>query len=301
MQNKYKVYQVDAFTTKKFSGNPASVVSNAAGLTENQMQDIAREMNNSETAFILPSANKNYDIEIRYFTPTTEVPICGHATIAAHYVRASEAKAINSRVIYKTRAGILPADILKIRNGHKIVMTQGKIEFGEIIDGNSKKILMQALQLKKEDLDNRCPIQIVSTGHSKVMIGIKKSEKLNSISPDLQALKELSKNIGCNGYFVFTFDSKDFNILTNGRMFAPAIGINEDPVTGNANGPLGAYIVHHKLVRNNGKEFHFKAKKGEAIRRTGTVDVNVKILNGKPIEVKISGNAVIVFKTEIKL
>ncbi len=88
----YRVYQVDSFTRQKFSGNPAGVVSNADGLTEQQMQQLARELNNSETAFIFAGQKPDYDVEVRYFTPTTEVPICGHATIAAHYVRAVEGK-----------------------------------------------------------------------------------------------------------------------------------------------------------------------------------------------------------------
>jgi len=84
-------------------------------------------------------------------------------------------------------------------------------------------------------------------------------------------------------------------------MFAPAIGINEDPVTGNANGPLGAYLVHYKLVSHNGTKFSFKVIQGEAIGRAGTMEVQVKIQNDQPIEVKIVGNAVIAFFTELML
>jgi PhzF family phenazine biosynthesis protein len=84
-------------------------------------------------------------------------------------------------------------------------------------------------------------------------------------------------------------------------MFAPAIGINEDPVTGNANGPLGAYIVKHKLAEIKGDEFSFIGRQGEAINRPGDIEVSVKIVNDKPILVRISGNAVVVFKTEIEV
>ena len=84
-------------------------------------------------------------------------------------------------------------------------------------------------------------------------------------------------------------------------MFAPAIGINEDPVTGNANGPLGAYLVHYNLVNHDKKSFRFKAKQGEAIKRAGIIEVEVKIENNEPVEVKISGNAVVIFKSELVL
>ena len=129
----------------------------------------------------------------------------------------------------------------------------------------------------------------------------KVTEKLNEIKPDLSALTEISAAINCKGYFVITFDSDDPEILTHGRMFAPAIGIAEDHVTGNANGPLGAYIIHQKLVEHNGSIFSFKGQQGEAMGRTGTVNVTVEIENGEPVMVKVGGNAVVVFKTEMKI
>jgi PhzF family phenazine biosynthesis protein len=295
----YNLYQVDAFTKELFRGNPAGVVPNADGLTESQMQDIAREMNCSETAFIFSSSSPDYDVRVRYFTPTVEVPLCGHATIAAHYVRAKKKELSNCQVLAKTGVGILPVDIIEEKNDYKVIMTQGKIELGKVIQNKEQEILLKALGLELNDLDERCPIQIVSAGHSKVMVGIKNMNILNKLSPDLMALKQLSKQINCNGYFIFTFDSGEKNILTAGRMFAPAIGINEDPVTGNANGPLGAYLVHHKLTKHDGKKLSFLGKQGEAIKRTGYVDVTVYIQNNEPVKVQVGGNAVIVFQTKI--
>lgn len=297
----YNLYQVDAFTKELFRGNPAGVVPNADGLTESQMQNIAREMNCSETAFIFSSNNPEYDVWVRYFTPTVEVPLCGHATIATHYVRAKELNLKTSTILSKTGVGILPVDIVRNENDYKIIMTQGKIELGKIIQNKQQEILLKALGLELNDLDQRCPTQIASAGHSKVMVGIKKRNILNKLSPDLMALKQLSKQINCNGYFIFTFDSGEKNILTAGRMFAPAIGISEDPVTGNANGPLGAYLVHHKLVEHDGKKLNFIGKQGEAIKRTGYVDVTVYIENNKPVKVQVGGNAVIVFQTKITI
>ena len=301
MTRKYNLYQIDSFTKEKFRGNPAGVITNADGLTDDEMQRIARELNNSETAFIFSSHSNEYDAHIRFFTPTSEVPICGHATIAAHYARALENGLGTSRVYHKTGAGILPVDIVKENEDYKIVMTQGKIEFGAIIDSINKEELLAALNIKDDDLLENYKIQIVSTGHSKVMIGIKSVATLNSLHPDYNALCRLSKIIKCNGYYVFTVDSEDSDILIHGRMFAPAIGINEDPVTGNANGPLGAYLVHHNLVNHNNSLFRFKAKQGEAIGRSGIIEVEVKIEDKEPVQVKVSGNAVIIFKTELSL
>jgi PhzF family phenazine biosynthesis protein len=301
MTRKYKLYQIDSFTKEKFAGNPAGVITNADGLTDYEMQKIARELNNSETAFILSSDSSEYDVHVRFFTPTNEVPICGHATIAAHYARAIENGLDTTRVYHKTGAGILPVDIIKENKDYKIVMTQGKIEFGTAIDGSNKEELLEALNISDSDLLEGYEIQIVSTGHSKVMVGIKGIETLNALQPNYDALSKLSKIIKCNGYYVFTVDPNDSDILVHGRMFAPAIGINEDPVTGNANGPLGAYLVHHNLVKHNNSLFRFKAKQGEAIRRPGIIEVEVKIEDNEPVEVKVSGNAVIAFKSELSL
>lgn len=301
MIRKYNLYQIDSFTKEKFTGNPAGVITNADGLRDYEMQKIARELNNSETAFIFSSNNEDYDAHVRFFTPTNEVPICGHATIAAHYARAIEKGLDTSRIYHKTGAGILPVDVIKENDDYKIVMTQGKVEFGAILERENKVKLIAALNIGEDDLLENHKVQIVSTGHSKVMIGIKSREVLNELKPNYDALSMLSKAINCNGYYVFTMDSQDSDILIHGRMFAPAIGINEDPVTGNANGPLGAYLIHHNLVENNNSLFKFKAKQGEAINRPGIIEVEVKIEDKEPIEVKVSGEAVIVFKTELLL
>ena len=303
MIRRYTVYQINSFTTRKFTGNPAGVVLNAEGLSDQEMLLIARELKNSETAFIFspPEKNSEYDVEVRFFTPTTEVPICGHATIAAHFVRALERQALpGQNLLQKTKAGILPIEILASGSAVKIKMTQGNIGFEPISELN-KAAMLKALGISENELSKDCPIEIASTGHSKVMIGINSREKLNQLSPDLAGLKALSAVIRCNGYFVFTFDSDDPEILTHGRMFAPAIGIDEDPVTGNANGPLGAYIVKNQLAKVDGTRFSFVAKQGEAMGRPGTMEVFVDVQNGVPLKVEIVGEAVPVFKTTIEL
>lgn len=296
----YHLYQIDSFTKEKFLGNPAGVITNADGLTELEMQKIARELNNSETAFIFQPLDNSHDVHVRFFTPQKEVPICGHATIAAHYARAFENKLGTARVYHKTGAGILPVDILQHGDDYKIVMTQGEIFFGNKITGDSLEMLVRALGLNMNDLREDCPVCIASTGHSKVMIGIQDITQLHTLHPNMELLTKVSETIGCNGFYVFTLHPKE-KVLIHGRMFAPAIGINEDPVTGNANGPLGAYLVHFGLTKYSDDYLTFTAIQGEAIHRTGTLEVQVKIENNEPTEVKIVGNAVITFSTDLIL
>lgn len=203
------------------------------------------------------------------------MPICGHATIAAMYAKAIEENIETCILNMKTNIGVLPFEI--------------------------QKTLLGILGLEFQELDHRCPIQIASTGHSKVMIGIKSRNKLNNLNPNLSELSRLSKRIYCNGSYVFTLDSNSLDILCYGRMFAPAIGINEDPVTGNANGPLGAYLIHNDIVDTTNDTFNFKSAQGETIGRDDIVEVSVSLIDKKPTLVRIAGEAIIVFKTIIEV
>lgn len=301
IMKKLITYQIDSFSKEKFKGNPAGVVVNADGLNENQMQLIARELNNSETAFLFTSNDSSYDGAIRYFTPKYEVPICGHATIAAMYAKAIEENLDSCILKYKTQIGILPFEIIKESGDYQVVMTQGKFELSPAFDTETSQKLISALGLEKTDLNDNCPIQIASTGHSKVMIGINSRKRLNALNPNMNELTSLSKMINCNGFFVFTFDSDSKDILTYGRMFAPAIGITEDPVTGNANGPLGAYLVQNRLVDLKKNLFEFKGRQGEQLDRLGLVAVRVGSDNNESFKVQIKGSANVIFRTEIEL
>ncbi len=300
---KLRLYQVDSFTRDKFRGNPAGVVANADGLTERQMQEIAREMNLSETAFIFSARDDQHDVHVRFFTPTVEVPICGHATIASHYVRAVEGTVTSGTVHQLTGAGILAVEIDHDGIDYRIWMTQGTPEFASVISGRERSSLLKGLGVSEGDIADIAPIQIVSTGHSKVMIPLGRRDVLNGLTPDLSALTAASQALGCNGFFAFTLEGSDPGILAHGRMFAPAIGIAEDPVTGNANGPLGAYLVHHGVAQLDAYgHYSFHAKQGEAINRAGTVEVAVKQeCPSAPMQVRIAGNATIVFRTELDL
>lgn len=301
MSKKYSLYQVDAFTDQPFSGNPAGVVLDADGLTEQQMLGIARELNNSETAFVFSSDSPDYDIHVRFFTPAREVPICGHATIATHYVRALEQKLESGQVVQKTGAGILPVEIVKEEGGLRLVMTQGKFELRDPLSDELLQELLAGLHLSPTDLQEGWPIQIASTGFGKVMVPIVDAELLNHMEPDWDALCRLSEKIGCNGYFVFAPNNKPTKHLFRGRMFAPITGVREDPVTGNANGPLGGYLLHHKLVKPDNGMLRFSVLQGEAMGRPGEITVEVREENGEPAEIKISGRAAIVFQSEITL
>ncbi|TKU45859.1 PhzF family isomerase [Citrobacter sp. wls714] len=291
---KPQVYHVDAFTSVPFRGNSAGVVLHADGLSEAQMQLIARELRHSETAFLLTSNES--DVHIRYFTPTVEVPICGHATVAAHYVRANVLGLGNTTVWQTSLAGRHRVDIEAIGDDYRISLEQGIPGFEPPLEGAVRTAIIHALHLSEDDMQPRLPIQVATTGHSKVMIPLKPEVDLDALSPDLQALATISQQIGCNGFFPFQI--RPGENATDGRMFSPAIGIVEDPVTGNANGPMGAWLVHHRLMAHDGKTLRVQGHQGRALGRDGIVDVTVTIRDNQPEKVTITGSAVILFHAE---
>ena len=295
-----RLYQIGAFTNKIFRGNPAGVISNADGLSDQQMQDISRELNNSETAFIFKPLDKSHDLRVRFFTPTVEVPSCGHASISAAYVWAKENNITNSVFYQKIQIGTFPLEVVNLEINQMTFMTQSRPTFGKIINGRLLEQILKALGLKPTDVCENLPVQIVSTGHGKLLIPLKRKSDLNSIRPNNQKLIEISEKIEQNGFFPFVLDASEKGVLSHARMFAPKIGINEDPVTGNGNGPLGAYLVKHKAVKYT-NELRFISHQGEVINRSGYAHVIVDIENDNPINVKVGGECITVFQTAMEV
>ncbi|MFV0137957.1 PhzF family phenazine biosynthesis isomerase [Streptomyces sp. HMX87] len=294
------LYQVDAFTRTPFSGNPAGVVPAADGLTDAQMLSIARELNNSETAFVLPADGIDHDLRVRFFTPTTEVPTCGHATVATHFARAVEYGLASGSLVQKTGTGLLQrVRIHRDADRVRIGMHQGAAVFGPELDSLQVSRLLRALGAAPGDLADNGPVQIVSTGHAKVLVELRDRAAVDALRPDPAALTALSRDVDTNGFFVFTRATGEERLLTWSRMFAPAIGIYEDPVTGNGHGPLGAYLLRHGIVPAPGGRLAFTGRQGAALGRPGEVQVHVETGTGGELLVSIAGTAVTAFRTEL--
>ncbi|MDC5086675.1 PhzF family isomerase [Acinetobacter baumannii] len=285
------IYVIDAFTTQPNTGNRAGVVLDADHLTTQEMQDIAAFTGYSETAFVLAPKDQSHGIHVRYFTPTHEVPICGHATIATHFLRATSGHHSDYPLIAKTGAGHLPVSIFGSSKELLVKMTQGRVEFLSPFNANQRAELASALGVSESDFAD-LPIQVVTTGHSKVMVPMLSRNKLDELIPNNEKLKAISAEIGCNGFFPFVLEGSRQEPITYGRMFAPAIGIKEDPVTGNANGPAGAYLVHHDLIECDQKVSYW-GYQGFAIEKPGRVLVTVEKTDSI-LHVSIAGQAVLV-------
>lgn len=273
----------------------------AEDLSTDEMQAVAALAGVSETAFMIPTPGEDeYDMIVRYFTPTTEVPSCGHATIAAHHARSRAIGAEHGRVTVKTGAGVLPVDIATEEGVLKVVMTQGDVAFGLPYDDEDLAMILAALGVSPEDLMAGMPVQEVSTGHSKVMVPVRSVDKLNALTPDMAALTEASRKIGCNGFFVFAINGEGDECLTSGRMFAPAIGIDEDPVTGNGNGPCGAYLSHHDWLPPV-PVFSYLGRQGTAMGREGIIGVIVHRGDDGPESIQVGGTAVEAGELKVEL
>lgn len=300
MTRKVQVHQVDAFTRERFTGNPAGVVLGADDLTEAQMLAIARELNNADTAFILSPDGKDHQVRARFFTPRTEVGFVGHATVAAHYVLSADPDAPR-KLRQKSRAGIFDIEIRGRDEERRIAVRQSAPPLGRELNDRERLAVLDALALATDDLDSRCPLRIVGSSSTRLMIGVRGQEPLKHLKPDMARLTTLSAQLGAAGYFVFTLMPQGTGHLTESRMFCPSLGISEDPVSGNAHGLLGVYLAHHGLLDRNGKLAAFCGTQGHALHRPGRVEVELD-LKGDTVEgVWIIGQAVSIFQTEITL
>jgi PhzF family phenazine biosynthesis protein len=290
-----RIFQVDAFTATPFSGNPAGVVLDAQRLSDAEMQAIARELNNGDTAFVLPPAGATEDLHVRFFTPRKEAPFVGHATLAAHTVlNLHEPRALRRQ---GGRTGVV-----EVRGGEGgLSIRQTAPPLGRMPADHELDEVLGLLDLARGQLDPACPAQIAGSASTRLLLGLRDRAALDAARPQLQALAALSPRIGAQGYFLFT-RSGEAGTFTESRMFCPALGIDEDPVSGNAHAMLGVYLIKHGLLRGDENPIRFAGAQGRHVSRPGRVDVELELgTDGCAAAVSIAGRAVIVFEAELRL
>jgi len=287
------VLKVNAFTESMNGGNPAGVVLDTPKLNDEQMKQISKELIVSETAFVFPS--NIADFKVRFFTPTIEVDLCGHATIATFFTMALKGRFSqknNQRINQETKAGILPVDIHydDDKNVDRIMMSQNKPLYKNIHFNIS--LIADSLRIAPKDIDNSLPEQIVSTGLFTLPLCVKSLDTLRNMRPDFQKVKDICDKIGVGSFHVFTFETIEPDSMYHARNFAPLYGVNEDPVTGTANGAVSSYLVQHKRIEKN----IFICEQGDVIGRPGRVFVEIR-----NDEIKVGGKARIAQEREIEV
>jgi trans-2,3-dihydro-3-hydroxyanthranilate isomerase len=304
----YRIKIVDAFTKKPFAGNPAGVVLDAQGLTDSQMQLLARELNLSETAFILPATEPDANLRIRWFTTVGEVPLCGHATIASFHALAEEGMEgmrTNGQHYFRlqTKSGVLSVRVEKNFYGTTIEFELPTPKF-KITKSLPVKML-HALGVIGKDVKKDLPV--VTDAY--LYIPVNRLKVIEKLKPDFNALACELTRMRVAGVCVFSLETKDKYSSVHSRFFAPNYGINEDPVTGSSNGPLGFYL--HKYVLPAGYPvacrelsdggMEFIGEQGDYLKRQGRVKIRLRLKQNIVEDVSIAGEAVTILDSILKI
>jgi trans-2,3-dihydro-3-hydroxyanthranilate isomerase len=308
----FSFYQLDVFTDQRFAGNPLAVFPDAAGISDMEMQQITREMNLSETVFVLPSNEPEALRRLRIFTPTKELPLAGHPVVGTWNLLARLGFIENVpsdgtvEIKHELGVGVLPVEI-EFENGEprKVTMTQDKFSPGEIVvDENVRKTIAEAFNLALEDFQPHAPIQVCGTGVNFTVVPVRSLAALKSSRPNASKLEELPKILP-GEFSLFAWETLEETSLIHTRMYAPEFGITEDPATGAAAGALGGYIVHHGLFAEELKKtddvLSFTIEQGDFIERPSRIHVEITGEKGNVERVRVGGSSVIVAKGEIYL
>ena len=324
--SKYRFIQLDVFTTEPFAGNSLAVFPEAKGLSDDEMMKIAREMNLSETVFVLEpdskqqTANSKQPAEtagppvlrrLRIFTPVREIPFAGHPIVGTWNALAREGVVPIpdggdgwTRIHQEVGIGVLPVDI-EFKDGApvQVVMTQGKFEIkGEVEDANDQAELARALGLRIEDLDETLPIQIISTGLAFLAVPVRALADLSRCKVNASLLAEIYQRLGATGCEAFTRETIEIGeARAHARMFAPGDNIAEDPATGSAAGALGAYLVYHGASGAEAVDgrVRFIIEQGDFMHRPSRIKLDVKGKPGSIEEVRVGGPSVVVAHGEV--
>ncbi len=305
-QRSLKFYQADVFTAQPFGGNPVAVFPDADGLTDDELQQIAREMNLSETVFVFSPTDPSAIARLRIFTPTQEIPFAGHPVLGTFYVlaqlgRVSIQKQV-THVMQECNIGLFPVELhAEPSRVVRVVMSQPKPEFLDPIDAIDDVYLVGgALGLPKHVIaDRKWPLQVVSTGLPVLIVPVRTLTAVRSINPDASAIINVSERFGANGIMVFTTVTVESFASVHARMFAPKIGILEDPATGSAGGALGAYLVQNG-VAEVGPRTDILIEQGYEIDRPSRILVQVESDDDVIQGVKVGGQCVMVVEGVLK-
>ena len=292
----YRIAYVDAFTREPLKGNPCAILPNASGLTDEEMQAIARETNLSETSFVFPSTQA--DFRVRYFTPREEIPFAGHPTIATTYLLAQEGliplREPSTIIQLEFKVGVLPVELF-VQEGQvkRIVMTQKKPAFGVTF---SHEEVSPCFNLTPSDLRSDCLSQVVSTGLPFIIVPARDLDVLEKVQMNRDALSRLCREAGVSEAFMFCLEGFAPETDTHARLLNP-LGGSEDPFTGSASGAMGAYVFRYGLVSKR----VLCAEQGHFIKRPGYATIEV-VGSADDIEtVKVGGQAVKVIEGMISL
>ena len=292
---------VDVFTERALAGNPLAVVLRADGLSTPQMQAIARETNLSETTFVLPAETAGHAARVRIFTPYVELPFAGHPTIGTAWVLLDEGIVNKETPGFVLEEGVGPVPMRADRAGQtqRLWMTHPPVRYGEIID--EREDIAKALGLTIGELVSDAPIQVVTTGVPFLYVALKDARAVDAAVSSGEALTSVLDSHGLP--LVFLFAAIGGHRLYS-RMFGPhsATRIVEDPATGSASGPLGAFAVRYGLIPR-APEVAIVSEQGTSMGRQSFVHIKLAYSDGAddPKRIEVGGSVVPVMTGELSL
>ena len=292
---KMQFYIVDVFAEEKYAGNQLAVFRSGKALSDTEMQRIAREMNFSETTFVLSETRRDGGFDVRIFTPGEEVPFAGHPTLGtAHIIRTEILSKKNvSEIKLNLKAGQIPVSFSDSLGQATICwMRQMEPVFGETI---SAKIIAAVLNLNPGDIDDRFPIEEVSTGLPHILVPLRSLESLKRVRVNKDKYFEFIKNRWAKPILIFCAEPHNSQNDISVRMFADCFGIPEDPATGSGNGCLAGYLVRHRYWGED--EIDIRSEQGYEIGRPSLLFLRAKEKSGQ-ISISVGGNAITIAKGE---
>ncbi|MEE9377882.1 MAG: PhzF family phenazine biosynthesis protein [Candidatus Lokiarchaeia archaeon] len=289
---KCKFYIVDVFAERKFEGNQLAVFICEEKLFEAEMQKIAKEMNYSETTFI--TSKENYDVRI--FTPEVELPFAGHPTIGTAFVIQQELIKGNIKtILLNLKIGPIPV-LFKYKSGKPDIlwMEQNPPTFGKFFD---IELISKILNLDEFDIDDRFPIQEVSTGGWFIIVPLKTLDALKKAKVDVDKCLDLLEKTEAKSILIFCPETRNKGNNLSVRVFAHYHGIPEDPATGSGNGCLAAYLVKHQYFIKN--RIDVRVEQGHEVGRPSLLYLRAEESDEGQISVSVGGKAFIVAKGEL--
>jgi trans-2,3-dihydro-3-hydroxyanthranilate isomerase len=291
---RYRFVHVDVFTRRAFGGNQLAVFTDARGLSDAQMQDLAREMNFSESTFVLPAADPGADAKVRIFTPTRELPFAGHPTVGSGYVLGLERG--RRRVALELAVGTLSVES---NPGDGPVgsaqMEQPLPRFRPV--GADSAVLAATVGLSPDDLAAASPPEFGSAGVEFLYLPLRSLDAIRRARADLDAMQRVFGDSDHPAIYPFSLETESPDAAAHARMFSLLLGpgVNEDPASGSAAGPLGAYLVRHGLSQPGA----LLVEQGYEMQRPSQLEVQVELAGGEVSRVRVGGGVVRVAEGEL--
>jgi len=295
---KYHYHLVDVFTDRAFGGNQLAVFTDGRGLPVEVMQAVAKELNLSETTFVLPPETPGHDFRVRIFTPGRELPMAGHPTVGTAFVlararmlrRAGDEHADETTVTFEEGVGTIPVS-LRFRNDEPdfVEMSQPLPRFGARFDDAA--LMAEMLSLDVQDIDAALPMEVGSCGVPFLFVPLRSLSAAKRCRVRLDVWERALGGFETRDLFVFTREVEHAGSSVHSRMFAPEMGIGEDPATGGASGPLGCYLVRHKVFDSVG-ELSCVSEQGIEMGRPSFIHIRIAHEGEEITGVRVGGRCV---------